>query len=256
LLLEEQQESFSGADAVIPFDGGYQPDQGELLEIQGFQDPYGLRNAVRKPLPIESFNPKHHSLQSIKAIFAGKQSGSSAVLIQNFEKRRLIDTGFSIFYSGNTFKRFSDAGLTLDTKLTAILEGDSLKFRSFHVLRRIFDLTDYFNEATDDDMSSFAKHKKLAIEDTTRFLESASSLTRKKIALIKRSGILDKVDTRTLLASARTFKVPVRQDSNGRILVPENKTELYQFLKFLDEDYYESALSQVKYISNSKRPAD
>jgi hypothetical protein len=39
-------------------------------------------------------------------------------------------------------------------------------------------------------------------------------------------------------------------------LLPTNRTELLRLLRFLDEDYYESALSQTRFLSNSKRVAD
>jgi hypothetical protein len=38
--------------------------------------------------------------------------------------------------------------------------------------------------------------------------------------------------------------------------LPTNRTELLRLLRFLDEDYYESALSQTRFLSNSKRVAD
>ncbi len=67
---------------------------------------------------------------------------------------------------------------------------------------------------------------------------------------------------RRLRPAARVSRV-VFPDLDGwlftggnRIVIPSNKTELRRLLRFLDEDYYESALSQMRYVSNSKRVAD
>ena len=38
--------------------------------------------------------------------------------------------------------------------------------------------------------------------------------------------------------------------------LPTNSTELRRLLRFLDEDYYESPLTQTHFVSNSKRVAD
>lgn len=258
-VFARQLDAFlSGIEEIIPFDGRYVPEEGELLSIGDFADVDGLQRAVDNPLTIEQFDPQVHSLETIKALFAAHQvNGVSRVLIQLFEARRLIATkGLAIFFSGNTFQKMSEAGLTLDTKLLAVLEGNVLKFQSFHFLRRVFDLNDCFNEATNDEVVAFAAHEKLSVVDGNLFLANASPLIRKKIALIRQSGVLDNFTTAQIVATAQLFNLGVQTTAEGRIVLPSNKTELRQLLRFLDEDYYESPLSQTHYVSNSKRVAD
>jgi len=48
----------------------------------------------------------------------------------------------------------------------------------------------------------------------------------------------------------------VQTTPDGKIILPTNPTQLRRLLRFLDEDYYESALSQTRFLSNSKRVAD
>jgi hypothetical protein len=248
----------AGIVQTIPFDGRYIPDEGELLVIEDFPDVDGLREAVANPLNIEVFDPAQHSLDSVKALFTSRNAGGAErVLIQCFERRRLIaNKGIAMFFSGDTFRKMSDAGLTLDTKLLAVLDGASLKFQSFHFLRRVFDLTDHYNEATNEEVTAFATHAKMSVEDLPGFLASASQLVRKKIALIQQSGVLDNFTPEQILASAQALNVPIATNADGRIILPTNKTDLRRVLRFLDEDYYESALSQTRYVSNSKRVAD
>ena len=259
ILFEGQLHAFE-ADVVetVSFDGRYSPEEGELLTIDEFQDVDGLTEAAENPLNVEAFDPDEHSLEMVKALFVGVQrEGRTAILIQYFERRRLIATkGLAMFFSGNTFHRMSDSGLTLDTRLLAVLENGSLRFQSFHFLSRVFDLSDFYREATNDEVEAFATHEKMTVANLDGFLASAGPLVRKKISLISQSGVLERHTTAQLVAFAQIFNVAVNVDNENRIVLPANKAELRRLLRFLDEDYYESPLSQTRFVSNSKRVAD
>jgi hypothetical protein len=99
-------------------------------------------------------------------------------------------------------------------------------------------------------------HPKLATTDASAFEAAASSTVRRKIALIFQSGVLDKHTVEHIVAAAKPFKVDVKINVEGKILLPENAAELRRLLRFLDEDYYESPLTRTQYLSNSKRRAD
>ncbi len=257
VFCSQRDRFLNGIVETIEFDGRYQPEEGELLVIKNFVDPDALANIVKNPIGVEQFDPKVHSLESVKAIFSGCPDGGDQVLIQLFERRRLIATGaVAFFFSGNTFERMSETGLTLDTKLLAVLDGKDLKFQSFHFLRRVFEVDDYFKEATATEVKSFAAHPMLVTADAAAFEAAASSTVRRKIALIVQSGILDKHSVATIVATAKPFKVDIQLDANGKIILPESPSDLRKLLRFLDEDYYESPLTQTQYVSNSKRVAD
>ncbi|WP_337883928.1 Kiwa anti-phage protein KwaB-like domain-containing protein [Chromobacterium haemolyticum] len=257
LFAGQRQAFMDGIVDTVDFDGRYKPDEGELLVIKNFNDVDGLSLAVANPMSIELFDPQVHSLDSIKAIFGGDPDDAGRILIQLFENRRLIATkNFAIFFSGNTFQRMSDSGLTLDNKLLAVLADNDLKFQSFHFLRRVFELDDYFKEATSAEVRAFATHEKLAAEDPAIFESAAGNLVRRKIALILQSGVLDKFTPEQIVATAQGFKLEIKITDDGKIALPTNTTELRRLLRFLDEDYYESPLSQTHYVSNSKRVAD
>ncbi len=257
-VFRSQQQAFlDGIVDTIEFDGRYRPEEGELLVIKNFVDPDTLADIVKNPIGVEQFDPKAHSLETVKAIFAGCPNGSDQVLIQLFEQRRLLTNNkVAIFFTGNTFQRMSDSGLTLDSKLLAILDGKDLKFQSFHFLRRVFNVDDYFKEATATDVKSFAKHASLTTADPAAFEATTSSTMRRKIALILQSGVLDKHSVPTIVATAKPFKVNIQTSPAGQIVLPDNPSELLKLLRFLDEDYYESPLTQTQYLSNSKRVAD
>jgi hypothetical protein len=258
-IFDQQLKSFlNGIDTVIPFDGRYRPEEGELLAIEEYQDIDGLAHAVANPLTVDQFDPQVHSFDGMKALFTQHvDNGTPSILIQLFENRRLIaNKGLTMLFSDNTFKRMSESGLTLDTRLLAVLEGNQLKFQSFHFLSRVFDMSDYFKEATSEEVKDFASHEKLAVDNLPSFIADASAPVRKKITLILQSGVLDNFTTEQIVAAAQNFKVDVKTTDDGRISLPTNGTELRRLLRFLDEDYYESPLTQTHFVSNSKRVAD
>lgn len=257
-VFRAQRKAFlDGIAETIEFDGRYRPEEGELLVIKNFVDVDALADLVKNPIGVELFDPKVHSLESVKAIFAGCPDASGQVLVQLFEQRRLIATkSVAIFFSGNTFERMSDSGLTLDTKLLAVLDGKDLKFQSFHFLRRVFDVDDYFKEATAAEVKAFAVHPMLSSADAAAFEAAASRTVRRKIALILQSGVLDKHPVAHIVATAKPFKVDIQTTPEGKIVLPVGASDLRRLLRFLDEDYYESPLTQTQYVSNSKRVAD
>ena len=255
---DQHTEFFRGVDTIIPFDGRYPPEEGELLEIPDFADVDGLLAAVANPLSVDQYDPNTHSLDLVRAIFTGIEvAGVPRVLVQIFERRRLIArAGLMLFFANNQFQKMSESGLSLDTKLLAVLEGTNLKFQSFHFAKRVFDLSEYFREATNEEVTTFAGHEKLAVQDVQVFLAAAGPQIRKKISLIRQSAVLENYSTDQIVAVAASMQFPLALSDDGRIIVPDNNTELRKLLRFLDEDYYESPLSNTRFISNSKRKAD
>ena len=214
--------------------------------------------AVQAPLGVPQYDPRTHPLSRIKGLFVGHaRDGVARVLVQIVESRRLLSRqdgiSLTMLFSGNVFRKMEDVGLTLDTKLLAVLEGTTLTFQSFHFVRRVFDLSTYFKQATDDDMRTFAGHTSLAVADVPRFIDGGSALVRKKVTLVLQSGVLDRHQPEQIAHAAEAFQVRVQIDANGRIVVPSRASELRALLRFLDEDYYSSPLSGTHYISNSKR---
>ncbi|EHR1165284.1 hypothetical protein KS876_004385 [Vibrio parahaemolyticus] len=132
--IKNQENEFELSTEVIPFDGKYKPDSGEVLLIDNYDDIDNLSNAIVNPLSIEVVEPTESFFGDIKALFTGYtlDSGDVKVLLQNFDRRRIISTnGLSIFHSSNVYKKIEGIGLTVDSKLTAILEGGKLRFFSF-----------------------------------------------------------------------------------------------------------------------------
>lgn len=260
--LTEQEIIFDHAEEEIQFDGKYKPEGGEILFIDGYDDIDDLSFAIENPLSAEVVEPTEEFFTEIKALFTGytTDNGNVKVLLQNFDRRRVISTnGISIFHSSNVYKKIEGIGLTIDHKLTATLEGGKLKFFSFHNARQMFDLSEYYKVATDEDVTEFASIEIIKSENTDRLIEMSDSWVRRKISLIHQSGILQNVPINEIKAVATEFSIPFLTEMDGSeevIKLPDNKSDLKKLLRFLDEDYYKSPLSKTAFVTNSKRPVN
>jgi hypothetical protein len=257
--LKGQETSFDLQQDEIAFDGKYKPDEGEVLCIESYDDIDNLESAIRNPTSIDLVDPSEDFFYDIKALFSGYilTTGGVKILLQNFDRRKIISTnGLSIFHSANVYKKIEGIGLTIDHKLTATLAGGKLKFFSFHNARQIFDLSEYYKEATDDDVIDFSNLDLMKSIDNVKLLEMSDSWVRRKISLIQQSGILQSVPINEMKAVAAEFSIPfttVTENGDELIKIPDNKSDLKKLLRFLDEDYYKSPLSKTNFITNSKR---
>ncbi len=257
--LKDQESSFDLQQDEIVFDGKYKPDAGEVLCIENYDDIDNLESAIRNPTSLDLVDQSEDFFHYIKALFSGYilETGGVKVLLQNFDRRKIISTnGLSIFHSANVYKKIEGIGLTIDHKLTATLEEGKLKFFSFHNTRQIFDLSEYYKEATDDDVIEFSNMDLIKSADNSQLLEMSDSWVRRKISLIQQSGILQNVPINEMKAVATEFSIPfiaVTENGDELIKIPDNKSDLKKLLRFLDEDYYKSPLSKTNFITNSKR---
>lgn len=130
-FLQTQEQQFNNfAKKEISFDGKYKPDIGEVLVIENYDDIDSLAQAIKNPLGLPEITPSCETFDSIKALFSGytDQNGTTTVLIQHFDKRKIISTnGLSIFHSANVYKKIEDIGITIDSKLSATLKNNSLR---------------------------------------------------------------------------------------------------------------------------------
>lgn len=262
-LFRSQERNFrAAATETVPFDGKYKPDEGEVLVIAEYDDIDGVANAIRNPMACAELEAAPGSMLAIKAVFSGcvNQDGSVTALIQSFDRRKVISrSGISLFHSSGVFKKIDGVGMTLEPQISAIMEGGSLRFFSFHSVRQIFDMSAYYKEATDGDINDFASMAVINAPDVAALLANADSWVRRKVALIQQSQILETVPLNDIRAVALEFGIEVDVEVIGgveKIQLPSQKAKLKALLRLLDEDYYESPLSKTRYITNSKRRAD
>ncbi|OUJ37194.1 hypothetical protein BTR40_06785 [Vibrio parahaemolyticus] len=161
-----------------------------------------------------------------------------------------------MFHSSNVYKKIEGIGLTVDSKLTAILEDGRLRFHNFFMARQMFDLSEYYKEATNEDIAVFSSSDVVQVVEKEKLIEISDSWVRRKISLIQQSDILGTVPIHVMKAVASEFNIPfstVNVNGNEVIQIPTEKPALKVLLRFLDEDYYKSPLSNTSFVTNSKR---
>lgn len=260
-LFAEQQTALLGDRQPIAFTGSYNVDVGEIFTIADYPLPPAIGQAIGNPLicPVLNLNTETHR---IKALFSGTWTAANkTVNFQVFDAGKLLKRGFTLIGSGDTYKKLEEPGLVLQDKLTAHYSNGTLHFTSYHNTKRFLDLADYYREATDTDLDDFAATELFAFEDEASFKEQADSIIRKKIALLQKNEVLRKITVTDIQTVAKNFNaelpkehhISILVNDNGKLVIPKDKKQLKELIRFLDEDYVTAPLTKRKCLTNSKQ---
>ncbi|WP_315707418.1 Kiwa anti-phage protein KwaB-like domain-containing protein [Brenneria uluponensis] len=247
----------------VSFFAGYTPSCSECFELDNFNDSTLLIDAVTRNTAIPVWDPNIIGIDHIKALFVGVSAptNNNIIAIQTFTKKQILDTSKSfvmqLLGNANTFSQAANVGFNIDDKLVAIIDGNKIFFKSFFKLRSIFDMTPYFQEATDDQLDDFANHASFYLPAGFDIKNIADTPIRSKVTLVNNSGILNSQNLVILKSAAQKINFPLQTQITGtieKIIMPSTKKEIKALLDFLDEDIFTSDLSQQVFKSNSKRP--
>ena len=239
----------------ISFDGSYKPHNDEFLAIENFQLSDAIKDAIRDPLGVPAYKKENDEFYEIKAIFVGKRTETEdaerfQVAFQRFRKEQYITTNWvNLFFTRDTFRREKNFGISIsDCYYT---EGE-LQFSSFYFARQIFDLSEYYRSATDQEVQSFTTSDKLSFEDTEAFKNTANTWIRRKIAMINDSGVLVNYKASEIKKLAKDAGITIAVE-NKKVVIPNDKEQIKVILGFLDEEAYKGPFSQNTFLANSKR---
>lgn len=260
-LFTEQQTAFLGDKQSITFTGSYNVDAGEIFTLADYPLPPVIGQAISNPLtcPALNLNTETHR---IKALFSGNWTDANkTVNFQVFDAGKLLKRGFTLIGSGDTYKKLEEPGLMLQDKLTAHFHNGTLYFASYHNTKRFLDLADYYREATDTDLDDFTATDIFTFEDEAGFKEQADSIIRKKIALLQKNEVLKNITVTDIQTVANTFNAELPEEHHikitindaGKLVIPKEKKQLKELIRFLDEDYVTAPLSKRKCLTNSKQ---
>ncbi|MCU5783195.1 hypothetical protein MA04_02495 [Alcanivorax balearicus MACL04] len=260
-LLAGQQAALLGDKQPIPFTGSYNVDEGEIFTIDDYPLPSTIGQAIGNPLTCQvlDLNTETHR---IKALFGGTWAAAKKnVNFQVFDAGKLLKQGFTLIGSGDTYKKLEEPGLMLQDKLTAHFHNGTLYFGSYHNTKRFLDLADYYREATDTDLDDFVATDLFAFEDEAGFKEQADSIIRKKIALLQKNKVLEDITVIDIETVAKNFNaelpeehhISITVNDDGKMVIPEDKKQLKELIRFLDEDYVTAPLTKRKCLTNSKK---
>ncbi len=257
---QEQHDVFIADTQTINFDPGYTPEAHERFRIEDYALPAWLENESSLTIQhLDSINEHEALMESIRGVvgFARNEEGEELMLFQNFSRSHVIEPGRFLFLENDTYESTQRTGLTLDSKLSAlVLSGMKvLLFHNFRTTNSFLPLADYFEEASEQDIRAVLNHGLLAPEDPEALVTEAPQWVRKRFAMLKRSGILDQYTAHEIADHAQGYEVDILLDGD-RIVFPADKAAAKRLLQFLNEELYRGAITETLYETNSKREAD
>ncbi len=259
LLTQQEKFFFVGIDEEVTFDGDWKPEDHQLLVIKDLQEISLMVAAIKdNASSYDALDLANFEKNPIKALFSGyKTDNAVTVQIQSFmSSQMLLRNKIPVIglQKGNTFSELTEPMFTMSNRLVAVIHNDKLKFKSFFNLRTVFDLSDIYQEATEDDLDEFAQHNLLSCEDLEKFKDNADSSVRKMVHLIVKEDLISHYGVQKITNIAENFPEVNISISKNKIQLPDNKKELKILLKFLLDNIFEAPLSGINYQTNSKRP--
>ena len=230
-IFEDQCFLEQGVDTEVVFNGDRKPDSNEVLTIDDIAESKILADAINaNASPFSDVVISNFSNEPMKAIFTGiNLNGQIKVFVQKFSSRQALSLNqlpVIKTQTGNTFVKTTDDIFTIDNKLVAIIEGNKTKFKSFHNARTVFDLSNFYKEATDDDLTKMAQHASLEISNLTNFIAEADTQVREMAHSIESSGVLNNYTVTQIYIAAANFPDIRVVVNNGKITLPNDKKDL------------------------------
>jgi hypothetical protein len=247
------------------FQATYRPSKDSFSFINNFPFPNHLQRGLTNPeefdriiLPVSPESPPVKALVAIKKCTEGAKP---ICYFQHFDKSNVLQKGKIGFLRGGILRGMTDPGMKFAERLTAVITEDTLFFRSYGHTNQFIDLSTYFREATDLDISQILKHRKIAKTDVSQILSFCTPTMRKKFSVILATKILEheKVSARKIQSGVKKFfdfSVEVRKSRDTeeyQIVFPIDQIEAGRVLEYLTESVYESELTGEHWASNSHR---
>lgn len=247
----------------VEFQAGQTQSDDSILFISDFDDVLRIKDAISAPTKFPRIDFKK-DLPRLKAIFMEDKKQEGRILFQLMDGRRIITTGtimgvlFGIeVASSDTLSRLDVAGISLDSKLTAVMEGKKLYFKSFYNASRMFDLSGYLAEASEEGTIKFLSTYPVHIDDTPEnFAKLFSRSQMRKIPKIMAFGYLEKYTSEELRRRAAAAKPPIEINvKDNKLVIPRDSDDRAVILDFLSNSIFSSHLDDATdYKSEHHRP--
>ena len=231
----------------------FQPDETEAWMIEGFGLPDHVSIALENPLGTPELG-SHIEASELKGIVG---SFPDFVAFQSLDRRRVLTpAGLNLLWTRDSYRRLETPVLQISTAVHAVHQDGRLIFKNDWWARRLFNLSEYYVEATNEDLQELIDRPDVVAENAEEVLEQANQWERKRIGLILQSELLDHYGPALIRETAAEYGVNIRTDRTGdveKLVIPEDRRERRELLRFLEEDYYRGPLTDTTYLANSKR---
>lgn len=244
-------------DFFEPGRQSFNPDETEAWRIPNMHLPPSCHDAFQNPIGTPTLKPKELidlNLRALVAVF-GKAPKRWAAFQVIDSRNLLLPDRMALVFSTEVFTRLKEPGLLIGDEVHAVLDEEgAFIFEKLFWARRLFDMSIYFEEATDEEVNYFLDHENVYVDDRDDLRAQLSAWARKRISIVLRSGILDSESPESIKRKADNFRIGISL-RKGKLVIPRDAGALKQVLKFLEEDYYRGPLSGTPFVANSKTNA-
>lgn len=207
-----EQAFLAGIQHELAFTGDWKPDDDQMLVVSGLADAQSMLDAAAlNAVALPTVDAANFGNEGIRALFTEIGNGPARrLLVQNFSPQQILSTKFTLLHDGNVFRQVDEPMFSIDKTLVAIVtvNGD-VKFKSFFMARRVFDLSPAYQVATNAEVQGFCGHGSLAVGDPAAFLADADEGIRKHIHTITKLNILGQHQVAHIEARAVQMQFPL-----------------------------------------------
>ena len=161
---------FVGEIQEIDFDPGYKLEKHECFCVHEYRLPNWLSTESSLTISdLEMLSNNEEQINFIKGIagFARNEYNEETDTISNFTPSQVIRRRRSLLLQGSAYDNISHPVLTLGGKLSAVYQSKEHKllFHNFRNVNTFLPLSDFYGEASEQEIRDVLSHEKLAPQD-------------------------------------------------------------------------------------------
>ena len=254
---DDQNNAYCNDITEVDFNAGYTPDGSERFSIVDYDLPDWLTDHNSTTIQyLDSLHNREELMASISGVvaMARDNQGRELMLFQNFTGQRVVRPGRFLLLEFDTYTGVQRPGLILDEKLCAVYLSTERKllFHNFRTVNTFLPLTEYYMEASEQEIREILEHPLIIAEDPDFLATSTDQWFRKRFAMLRDSGILNQFSAIEIEARSTGHNVTIAVQ-NGRIVFPAEKALAKRLLQFLNEEIYKGPITDNLYETNSKK---
>jgi hypothetical protein len=260
-IFNDQLNEFIKKETLkIRFSGtNFKCDPDEIFFIEQYQLPAVYQKAIQdsSSIPLWTMSTTEtHNIRSIFAIDTDEQR-DEIISFQYFSASKVLERGKHVFiFKKNAFDQLNDPGFIIDSKLSAVYQEKTLYFRSYDIVKRFLYLLDYFRQATDDQIKDFLSDPLFTCNNVNQIIAESDDWMRRRFTSIRALKILDKMkNVKSVAKKAEKYGIDMvleKNESRLTIVIPKEKKDIKQLLRFLNEEYYTGEITGKQYLTNSQ----
>lgn len=236
--------------------GDYKIEDDEIYIINNFRNlPVNIRDTLT-PVNAETIEYHTFEIDDVKAFvfpFCIDEVVSYAFQAPRKETKTLRG-GLKLFLDRDTFVIDERPIITITGEIDCIASDQSIIFKSTYYIQRYFPITEYYREATVENVEQFVLIPNLSFENQEMFKVMAEDkIMRRKIALLMDQNFFSTQTPESIQENARKIIPEITIVENNHIHFPNDKKKCKQILKIFCDEVYRGTFSNAVFETNSKK---